>query len=63
MVYPILSGSLALVPVTAAHGVTPGGLILVAIFYFGTGIADVDLGHFLPMGSTVSCLGETPIWV
>ena len=63
MVYPILSGTLALFPFTAAHGVTPGGLILVAIFYFGAGLTGVGLGHFLPMGPTVACLGETPVWV
>ena len=63
MVWPILSGTPALVPFTANHGVTPGGLILVAIFSFGTGITVVGLGQFVPMGPKVDCLGETAVWV
>ena len=37
MIWPIMSGTPDLVPVTATHGVTPGGLMLVSIFYFGAG--------------------------
>ena len=63
MVWTILSGTPYLVPVTAAHGVTPGGLILVAIFSFFLVLAAVVIGHFFPTGPIVSCLGETAIWV
>ena len=52
-----------LVPVYAAHGVTPGGLIFVAIFSLGTGFTSVVLGHFVTMGPKLACLGETDVWV
>ena len=63
MIYPILSDTPALFPVYAAHSVTPGGLIFVAIFYFGTGLTSVVLGNFVTMGPTLACLGETYVWV
>ena len=59
MIWPIMSGTPDLVPVTATHGVTPGGLMLVSIFYFGAGLTGVGLGKFLHMEPTVACLGET----
>ena len=63
MVCPILSYTPALVPVAAAHGVTLGGLIFLAIPYFGTGITGMVIGHFLTMGQTVACLEETYVCV
>ena len=63
MVWPILSSTPALVPVAAAHGVTLGGLIFLAIPYFGTGITGMVIGHFLTMGQTVACLEETYVCV
>ena len=59
---PLLSGTPSLIPVTDPHGVTPGGLILVAIFYLGAGFTGVGFGYLLPMGPTVSCIGETAVW-
>ena len=53
MVWPILSGTPALSTVTSAHGVTPGGLIHVAIFTIGAGLTGVSLGNFVPMVPTV----------
>ena len=61
MVGPLLSGNPALVPVTAPHGVTPGGLLLVAIFSLGAGLTGVGFGHLVPMVPTVPCLGETAV--
>ena len=63
MVWPILSGNPDLVPVTASHDVTPGGLLLVAIFYLGAGLTGVGFIHFAPMGLTLACLGEMSICV
>ena len=63
MVWPILSSTPALVPVAATHGFTPGGLIFVVIFYFGTGLPSVVLRHFVTMGPTVACLGEIAVFV
>ena len=63
MVWTILSGTPYLVPFPSAHSVMPGGLILAAIYYFGAGLTGVVLGNFVPMGQTVSCLGETAVWV
>ena len=56
MVCPILSATPSLVPVASVHGVTPGGLIFVAIPSFGTGITGMVLGHFVTMGPTVARL-------
>ena len=61
MVGPLLSGNPALVPVTAPRGVTPGGLLLVAIFSLGAGLTGVGFGHLVPMVPTVPCLGETAV--
>ena len=61
MFWPILSATPSLVPVTAAHGFTPGGLVFVAILYFGTGITGMGLGNFVTIGPTVVCLGETAV--
>ena len=63
MVCPLLPDIIALVPVDVAHGVTPGGLIFVAILSFGTVITGMVLGHFVIMGPTVACVGETDVWV
>ena len=62
MVWNIFSATLALVPVTATRGGTPGGLVFVSIVYFGTGITGMVLGKFVPMGPTVAYLGETAVW-
>ena len=61
MVWPILSVTSSLVIVVAAHGVTPGGLFLVAILYFGTELTSVFLCHFVTMGPVVAYLGETVV--
>ena len=63
MVSPFLSGTPALVTVTSAHSVKPGGLVLVAIFSFGVGLTGVGPGHFIPIVPTLACLGETAVWV
>ena len=63
MARPILSGNPSLVPFTAPHVVTPGGLLLVAIFFLGSGFTSVGFGCLVPMGPTVSCLGETAVYV
>ena len=63
MVGPLLSGNPALFPVTAPHGVTHVGLLLVAIFSIGAGFTGVSFGYLVPMGPTVSCLGENSVYV
>ena len=63
MVRTLLSGTPYLVPFTDPHGVTPGGLLLVANFSIGAGLTGVIFGYLVPMGPTVSCLVETSIWV
>ena len=63
MIWPILSATTDLFPVAAAYDVTHGGLIFVAIPSFGTVITGMVLGHFVTMGPTVACLGETAVWV
>ena len=56
-----MSGTPALVPVTAPHGFTPGDLLLVSIFSLGAGFTGVGFGYLVPMGPTVSCLEETAV--
>ena len=41
MVGPFLSGTPAVFPSTVPHGVTPGGLLLVALFSLGAGFTGV----------------------
>ena len=62
MVRPLLPGTSALFPFTAPHVVMPGVLLRVAIFSLGAGFTGVDFVYLVPMGPTVSCLGETSVW-
>ena len=63
MVGTLLSVNPAIIPVTTPHGVTLVGLLLVAIFPIGAGLNDVSFGYLVPMGPTVSFIGETAVHV